>query len=376
MRQVLLLAFVLSCTRGAPLVDLPTPDEVAREHDSVRLDATLRRMSLVRELQATHDVERVVLPRPELLAKVKEHVARAVPRDVIAHEQLFLKAMGVLDVRDDYEQTVYAALHGSTGGMYEPFDKKMYLPDDLAPSSLAIALAHESVHALQDQHFGLEAIERYVPGASDTMLARSCLAEGDAMNATAEADTVDATGASYVEREILAPYVTGAAFVRALRRRGGWALVNTAWTRGSLTTEQILHPNKWLAEERALDVPAPTFATLGPQATRVATDVRGELGLRLVLESAVPHASAAAAASGWGGDTLVIVRDGSSVALAWRIRFDDDASAQSAFPTLSEAFAARACSVTASARDVLILVGPPRETCSRWSKEILISSPP
>jgi hypothetical protein len=332
----------------------------------------LRRMSLARELGVTRGVEQVALPRGKLLEKLEAHVARTVPHVEIASEELFLKVMGALPQDVDYERAVYASLRDSAGGMYEPFDETMYVADDLAPDALATSLAHESVHALQDQHFDLGALERYVAGASETMLARSCLAEGDATSATGERvdlDAASANAASYIEREIVAPYVEGTAFVRALRQRGGWVLVDQAWTRGGLTTEQVLHPDKWLAAEPALDVPVPTFATLGAAATRIATDVRGELGLRLVLESAVPHASAVAGATGWGGDSVVVVRTAASVALAWRIRFDDDDSARSGFAMIAQAFGARAC-VTHGGRDTLVLVGPPPETCVRWSKEI------
>jgi len=374
------LVLLLACTRDAPL---PAFAVVHAEHSAhvpvEALDPTLQRMSLVRGLVATHNVQHVVLTRAELIEKLEEHVARTVPHAEIVSEELFLKGIGVLAADADYERSVYAALRESAAGMYEPFDKKMYLPDDLESNVGALSLAHESVHALQDQHFDLGALERYLPGASDTMLARACLAEGDATNATdasAESDHLDTSAVTYIEREIAAPYVTGTTFVHALRRRGGWALVDSAWRRGGLTTEQLLHPEKWLTHEPALDVPAPTFATLGPEAKFIATDVRGELGLRLVLESAVPSAAAAAASDGWGGDSLVIVRSGASVSLAWRVRFDDERSARASFPIVSEAFSARACSVTQAARDVLILVGPAHETCVRWAKEILVSSPP
>ncbi len=330
-------------------------------------------MSLVRELAVMHDVEQVALSRAGLLAKVEAHVARSVPRAEIANEELFLKTIGVLPSDAGYERSVYAALHDSNAGMYEPFDKKMYIPDDLEPQALEMSVAHECVHALQDQHFNLGALEQFIAGASDTMVARSCLAEGDATSASddrADPNAMDANAVSYVEREIATPYIVGTAFVRALRRRGGWSLVNQAWTRGGLTTEQVLHPEKWLAAEPGLPVPVPTFATLGATAVRVTTDVRGELGLRLVLESAMPPAAAAAGATGWGGDSLVLVRVGEAASLAWRIRFDDEASTENAFGTISQAFSARACAVTKDTRDVLILIGPARETCVRWSKEI------
>jgi hypothetical protein len=333
----------------------------------------LERMARARELAVMRDVKRAVVTRAGIVAKLEEHVAREVPREEIRAEDAFLKALGVIAQSADYERDVYAAIRESAGGMYEPFDQTMYLPDDLAPETLAVSLAHESVHALQDQHFDLRAFERYMPGATDEMLARSCLAEGDATEATGEEPEALATR-TYVERELAAPYVVGTAFVRALEARGGWAEVDRAWTRGGLTTEQVLHPEKWVANERAERVEAPTFAALGPAFRSDGVDVKGELSLRLVLETAVPEDRARDAASGWAGDAAVLAHDGARTALAWRIRFDDEASAARARTVMANVFSARACtSVTAKARDVLLLVGPEGEcgALARWSSEVL-----
>jgi hypothetical protein len=265
--------------------------------------------------------------------------------------------------------------------MYLPERETMLLPDDLTEDALATSIAHEAVHALQDQHFGLGRLERWVPGATDTMTARACLAEGDATSATNEAPA-PADEATFIARELAAPYTFGTAFVRALRRRGGWAEVDRAWTRGGLTTEQVLHPDKWVAGEPALAVPEPTFRALGAGFVRVAADTWGELGLRLVLEAGVPEARAAAGATGWGGDRAVLARNGAETALAWRIRWDDDASARRGYEVTRTALAGgQACrgerasptSVTQAGRDVLVLVGPEGSTCAlleAWSKEV------
>ena len=52
----------------------------------------------------------------------------------------------------------------------------------------------------------------------------------------------------------------GSRFVHALRRKGGWTAVDRAWDRLPTTTEQILHVDKWEANEGPIAVPAPTGA--------------------------------------------------------------------------------------------------------------------
>lgn len=365
----LTLVAIVSCAaaRESPQVvseiAIETPKPVAIAADSV-----LERMSGARELAIVRDVKRVDVDRAALVARLEAHVAREIPREEIRSEDAFLKALGAIDSNVDYEHDVYAALRDGAAGMYEPFDQAMYLADDLPPSTLATTVAHESVHALQDQHFDLRAFQRYLRGETDTMNARSCLAEGDATEATGETQSFEPS--SYIARELVAPYAYGTAFVHALRAKGGWAEVDRAWT-GPLTTEQILHPEKWFGSERSVPVPAPTFAALGDAFRDPFVDVKGELALRLVLESFVGNARAAEGAAGWAGDTAVLVHDGPRTALAWRIRWDDDAAAARGFAALVLAFGHRpACSVTRDARDALVLVGP-HDRLARWSKEVL-----
>jgi hypothetical protein len=366
----------LPASRPAP----PAPGAERRPRDE-RVERALAAMSRARELPVLREVRAAVVGREELMRALERHIAREVPRAEIENERIFLATIGAIAPIEDYEGEVLGALRRDAGGMYLPERSTMFLPDDLGAGALAGSIAHEAVHALQDQHFGLEAFERYLPGRSDTMLARACLAEGDALVAADEAAQAP-SGPSYVAREIAAPYTFGAPFVRALRARGGWAEVNRAWRRGGLTTEQVLHPEKWASGEGALAVPPPTFAALGPGFRRVAVDSRGELGLRLVLESGVASSRAAAGAAGWGGDAAVVAGDGARFALAWRVRYDDEAAARRGRDVMAEALAGgRPCrderasptSVARDGRDVLALVGPAGSSCAlleAWSKEV------
>ena len=62
---------------------------------------------------------------------------------------------------------------------------------------------------------------------------------------------------------LAAPYIYGTLFVHALRRRGGWPSVDRSWDDAPTTSEQIMHPEKWLAHEPALIVAAPDVRDAG-----------------------------------------------------------------------------------------------------------------
>jgi hypothetical protein len=121
---------------------------------------------------------------------------------------------------------------------------------------------------------------------------------------------------------LVAPYIYGTLFVHQLRRRGGWAEVDAAWDNPPATTEQILHFDKWLGHEPAINVAAPTFAALGPGWKVNDEDTEGELGVRLAFEEWMDPETAAEASAYWGGDRGVLLTNGDRVAFGWGLQYD------------------------------------------------------
>ena len=316
----------------------------------------LRQVETARGLKARRAVPGQFLTRPQLIARVKDHVSRELPPEAIRNEGLSLQLFGFVPTKFDYEAAEYELLEDQLAGYYEPFDGTMYMARDLEDEEANATLAHELVHALQYQHWDLEARSKYDPGAGDRGAAVSALAEGDATSAMFDvmilrampgsgktaADLPDgafvaqireginrgaAAAVPHIMRTSLAAsYIYGTLFVNALRRAGGWAAVDEAWENSPTTTEQVMHVSKWRAHEPALSVPAPTFATLGPGWTVADEDSEGELGARIAFEEWLDPASAAAASDGWGGDRGVLVTNGPRCAFAWRLRYDPGAS--------------------------------------------------
>ncbi len=211
-------------------------------------------------------------------------------------------------------------------GFYEPREKTMFLGGDVRGQELDATLWHELVHALQDQHYGLGKLLHFRDDAGDWQSAVHALAEGDATSAMIDGlfaekgvhapdlpdSVMDLQGAlaagaalpvpAIVKRSVVAPYLDGLAFVNALRRRGGWAAVAVAWQRLPASTEQILHLDKYDAQEAPEPLAALPPPALGP--TRIDySDVYGEETLRILFEEWMPARAAREAASGWAGDS-------------------------------------------------------------------------
>ena len=402
----------------ASAAPLPPP-EVPRE---ARLIArTLKRVEMARGLQSKKPVPGVLMARPALIARVKDHVLRELPPAAIRDEGLALQLFGFIPTKFDYEAAEYALLQDQLAGYYEPADGTMYMASDLGDEEAEATLAHELVHALQDQRWNLEERSRYRPGDGDRSEAVSALAEGDATSAMFDvmlaraapgsgktavdlpdevfADQIRAgmnegpgADAPHVMRTSLAaPYIYGTLFVHALRRRGGWDAVNHAWDDPPTTSEQLLHTDKWLAHEAPVTVQAPTFAALGPGWKAEDEDSEGELGARIAFEEWMDPKAAAETSSGWGGDRGVLVTDGDKSAFVWRLHYEagrnKDERALRAYAALRLALekalgpaktsdAAFVCreradrgpiAVARSRADVLFVLGPATTAAGGWT---------
>lgn len=328
------------------------PAGAAEESEAKRAIArTLKFMGELRELPALREVAGSRLSRDEMVAHVRQTLSEEVPPEVLEATNAFLVLAGVVEPDFDYEKSLLSVLGTDLAGFYDPKVARMYLGTDLGAAEQQATLAHELVHALQDQHYGLAKLTEWVPDASDRMGALHSLAEGDATSAMLDAvlfgsgrtaldleeaafvgqieqmQNDDPTVPGIVRRSVVAPYVDGLKFVHVLRRKGGWRGVDAAWQRPPTTTEQMLHLDKYFAGEPALVIEIPGPSPQGPRKL-LYTDVEGEQSLRLLFEEWLPRGEAAQAASDWGGDRLALYVEGGVAAFAWHIRFDSAAAAQ------------------------------------------------
>jgi len=215
-----------------------------------------------------------------------------------------------------------------------------------------VILAHEFTHALTDQHYDLTRSDRLAAaiGRDDEETAYSALAEGDAtlvmqrylrerltpaeQAAAGLASAGDRTprrdAAPAVIREpMLFPYQEGLRFVFLLYQAGGWAAVNRAYRDPPTSTEQILHPDRYLVRrDRPQKVTVPDVSgRLGAGWGRGTEIGFGELDVRLLLHTRLPPSTAEAAAAGWDGGRLRTFERAGRTALVLRTVWDSSAEA-------------------------------------------------
>jgi hypothetical protein len=227
-----------------------------------------------------------------------------------------LHLLGVLERGQTLAAVQRRQLTGQVAGVYVPRSGRLYVlgASGNAPRSV---IAHEAVHALQDEHFDLRhGAFAPRPRDHDGELAALALVEGDATDVQSRyvaslspgdllAELARTLGAlpsaaapgtpPYLERRLLFPYTAGEAFVRALRARGGVRLLDRAFAHPPRTSAAVLDPARYLAgDPPPQPVPLPgrgfTFtSTFGAEDVAALTGrselAQGWLGGRLGLSA-------------------------------------------------------------------------------------------
>ena len=288
-----------------------------------------------RGLEYLQDVPVNVISREELAANLLEQIEAEYSREEAADDALELWMLRLIPDRSiDLYQFQLDLLSEQVAGYYNFTENALFVVDDSGGinGSTILTLTHELTHALQDQHYDLEALqpEDLDADASTAVLA---LIEGDAESMTfaymnlltveqfadvyTDAMSVDTTvldaAPAYIADSLYFPYEFGIAFVDALLTEDGEAAVDAALNDPPRSTEQILHPEKYLAAERddpvAVDLPD-LQAALGSSWSLVVEDTLGEFDLQVMLrENGAGNADAAAA--GWGGSSYALYQSGS-----------------------------------------------------------------
>ncbi len=352
--------------RGAVLVWLLAVGAGTRAQDDpgARMAEIARRVEEIRGLTFRSEVPVAVVGRSSVGEYAAERLKRFTTPAVVEAEERAFRILGLLppgvSVADEYARVV----EESAAGYYDPEAKKFFLLDALPSGAGPIFAAHELTHALEDQYFDLdERIDRaaddgdrgfavmavHEGSASLVMAAYTArgLAEGWIRRAdiAALASTEAVRGDTVAEvipilrRPLLGAYVLGARFLargrsEVLSGAGRYPVAdsNRAYRDGPVSSEQILHPEKfWDAASR--DDPTPVRlshleSVLGEGWKREGTGSLGELLVGPLVGAPTPSTWSPSAlraeawtndaACGWDGDRWELWRreDASVVVLA------------------------------------------------------------
>jgi hypothetical protein len=284
-------------------------------------------VSELRGLNAMADVPEFFLTREQF----RDHYKRTMQENVSIEqvkqyiEQLYLLRLVASPAIDFYETSTDLYSDGILG-YYDHISKELYVvtdrPLELNPEA-KVTLAHEFVHNLQDQHYKLKKIWPTNAKDRDRNLAIQSLVEGDAtlsgyayaanyMSGADYSSLFDKKSVSqdvqnrtppYLSMTTIFPYTAGTAFAARLHEVARFSTLNLALQDPPRSTEQIMHPEKFLQTpaDHPIAVGLPDIAgPLGAGWELKETNTLGEYDLYMML-SLNGASDPEHGADGWGG---------------------------------------------------------------------------
>jgi hypothetical protein len=351
--------------QGAPAIKKP---------DRAALGATdeiLKSVSLLRELDIKHMVKAGFKTKDEIEASVIRDMDENTPPAEFDATQKTLLKLGLIGKEFRLREFVVKLLREQVAGYYEPKTKDFYLAAWLPLAEQKKVIAHELVHALQDQHFNLRRFERWPKGDSDAELAVHSLVEGEATlimiqydfqqqgmrldmtkigpltERLLEGDTnekdpnypVLSLAPNVLRENLQFPYIYGAGFVQAVLKSRSWQGLDRAYEYLPASTEQIMHPERFLARDNPVKIDMPDLAaSFGQDWKRSDADVHGEFGFQVIMGEFITKPAARQAATGWGGDRYALYENTATgaVALIEYTTWDSEGDAKEFFDAYSE----------------------------------------
>jgi hypothetical protein len=333
-------------------ITVTVADLAARNQE--RLTEVQTSVAAIRGLSPRLPIQLNLVPSDQWPQQLAAAAGDTLDPEAAERQVLILSAFNFFPAGYPLYQTNLALSAEQPAGYYDPQTNQLILADQNGLLSAADQwlYAGEYVHALQDQYYRLDDLANPALD-SEARLALQALAEGDARLVQLnyrQADYFDSQELAEIADFVSQPESTaltgaprilqatramiedgGLLFVQELYDESGWASVNNAWINPPVTTEQILHPDKYLAGELPQPLTLPLLtATLGPGWQRLVEEPFGEFYLREYLAQQISQQEAELAAAGWGGgryavyhhpedDALVMV-----LSLVWDASNDDD----------------------------------------------------
>lgn len=318
-------------------------------------------LSAITGLAFKRDVPYAVIDRDQLRRYIEERMRASLnPADTRA-EELTLKMLGLVPQDFDLQKTTVDLLTEQAAAFYDYHKKKLFILDNNAGPDGKMALIHELAHALADQHFRLDKYIREGARSDDAATARLAVMEGQAswlmtacmskesggppevsqavlklmkstLESGAEQYPVFSQAPLYIRESLVFPYSQGLAFQDEVFRKLGRDGFSQVFRQAPVSTQQILHPGKYLN-------PAPAASPALPQLPdskgfrTLATGTLGEFDYRVLLTEHLGKSEAEPATAHFSGSVYELMEQKKEKypVLAFASTWDSDDSARAYF---------------------------------------------
>jgi len=359
----------------------PRADSKAANHAEflAAADEVLQQMSEITGLRLLSPLKKSLRSREEIRAYViKQMNEEKNPAERYADART-AEAFGLLPKNFDLDTFMVNVLTEQIEGLYDPKNQEFYIADWSAPDEQRMVMAHELTHALEDQHFHIEAWSRAARPNEDAELARDAVLEGSAMAAMVDY-LMQGTGRSlkdlpefdpsmlfdqldmqntpalksappFLKDALIFPYISGLNFSAAVLKNSGWPALAGVFERPPASTHEILHPDVY--KSRRFDktgevvfgkppstVSLPSFEKiLGKDWAKLDENIMGEFGWKEVLKQFLDDGRAKSLAAAWDGDRYATYeqKETKKLILLTRLHLDSEEHAARFFGQYSEA---------------------------------------
>ncbi len=235
-------------------------------------------------------------------------------------------------------------LINNISGLYNERTKELYALTEYRNVNRinSLVIIHELRHAIQDQHFNLSQILGRLSDFDDRKLAVLAAVEGGATlvmveyggfnpevmtsynaGALMSFSPFSNTAVLYnypdiLKHQLTMPYIAGLKFSHFILKKKKWKTVNFILKSPPVSSEQVLHPEKYLKNEKPREI---EIGYKPQDYSLYHSGVIGEFYLSVLIKSEGDFVDLAA---GWGGDRFEIYRKPSDYILLWESSWDRD----------------------------------------------------
>jgi hypothetical protein len=296
-----------------------------------------------------------------LNAYVKESMKKESSPAEIRAAEMVLKKFGFAPPDFDLAKTTVDLLTEQAAAFYDYHRKRLFIGKDTPAAMDETVLAHELAHALADQRFHLARYIRKGEESDDGSAARLAVLEGQATWLMSEylarklgqslrdspalaaalsvlSDEVPGqfpvydNAPLYLRLTLVFPYTEGMLFQNALVERDGWEGLAEPFRRAPVSTQQIVHPEKYFAAVQPTRPALPAVRL--PRGYRLLVEGSlGELDHSVLMEQFAGKDLADRLAPHWRGSSFELRenRPAGRAVLRYAVEWDSEESARDYF---------------------------------------------
>lgn len=303
-------------------------------------DEVLSQMSQVLDLPIKEPLKKSLRSKQEIreyLIREEKDDKNEVQRDA---DTKTLQAFGLIPKNFPLDSFMLDVLTDQIAGLYDPKAKEFYIADWIPADEQRAVMAHELTHALEDQSFQIDPWIKAARPNDDAELAREAVSEGTAMAAMVDyslreqkmtvrdlpdvsllirsgaisemgKDELLSKAPPYLRDDLLFPYLAGTAFSQQfLKAHTGWGDLKILFANPPISTQQIMHPDLYLAGVKPEKVTLPEWKGLVPSGWKLLEEnVMGEFNVDEVLKQYLDQRRADSLSASWRGDRYASFED-------------------------------------------------------------------